>query len=65
MYRITSQVVAQGSYGIRKINHKNGTDIGHAIKVWHVLKNGKRVETWPTRQMAQEAATSLRQADQQ
>lgn len=49
---IKKQVVTQGSFGISKINPTTGTHRGHVIAVWHVLKDGTRQNTFPTREDA-------------
>lgn len=59
MQQITSQIVAQGSYGLRKINQRNGTDIGHVIKVWHAHRDHCRVGTFLTRREARECIARL------
>jgi uncharacterized protein (DUF2384 family) len=54
---IRSQVVAQGSYGIRKINPRTGVDRGHVIRVWRVIGPcGDLLDTFPSRAKAREFA---------
>lgn len=68
---IKSQVVSQGSYGLRRINRSNGTDIGTVMTVWHVHDTDKRdprpgrfghllVGTYLTRTEARQAAADYR-----
>ena len=62
---ITSQVVAQGSYGLNKINPVNGVRIGDTIKVWHVMRDGHRLNTYLTRREARECVRGIRQSARQ
>jgi len=72
MITIDKQIVAQGSYGLRKIN-RNGTDIGSMMAVWHVHDTSRRsqqpgqyghhkVGTYLSRDDAREAAAAYRRS---
>ena len=52
---IKSQTVAQGSYGLYRINKRTGERVGHVITVWHVIRDGRNVGTFLTRREAREA----------
>lgn len=61
---ITSQTCAQGSYGLRRINRGNGTDISAIITAWHVMTPTARLDSYLSRGDARRAAAILeRSAD--
>ena len=58
---IEAQTVAQGSYGLQRINLHNGVRIGgDTMRVWHVVINGDRTETFLTRREARHWARKVR-----
>lgn len=52
---ITSDLLCQGSYGLRDINRANGTDNGTIMRVWHVIAASTRLESYLTRDEARKA----------
>lgn len=57
---IQSQIVAQGSFGLVRINPENGVRIGDTITVWHAFRAGERLGTFLTRQRAREFVRSVK-----
>jgi hypothetical protein len=50
---------AQGSFGLRDINRANGVDRGPMIRVWHVIGDGVRLDSFLSRQAARDAAATF------
>lgn len=61
---VTSQMVAQGSYGLYRINPANGRRIGEVITVWHARQHGKLVGTFLTRAEARDALEARQSYDE-
>jgi hypothetical protein len=59
MTKITSGIFAQGSFGLRKINPWNGTDIGRDIKIWFAHRDGVCIGAFLTRTEAREALRNI------
>lgn len=55
---ITSQMVAQGSYGLYRINQRTGQRLGSVITVWHARRDGQNIGTFLTRAEARDALSS-------
>lgn len=58
--QITSQIVAQGSYGLQRINPENGVRKGNVMKVWHAQVGEKRFGPFKTREEARAAVRKER-----
>lgn len=51
-FTVEPQIVAQGSFGIYRINRFSGRPLGQIIKVWHVKRGERIVSTWSSRRAA-------------
>ena len=61
---VNGGIVSQGSYGLYDINRSNGVRRGDVIRVWHVMADGARVDSFLTRDQARDVADYYRrQAD--
>ncbi len=60
---IEQQLVANGSYGIYRINPRNGVRRGNIITVWHVIRDDRRIATYATRHEARDAVREITKED--